>query len=165
MRRIALALVAVALAWIGGRALFDALRSDESKIRARIEAACEGFGATRMNPVLELFAQDFVDETSGFHREDVRRAVAGAFFSEKDPKTRGFPHRAALVPDSLVIERAQDSSDKAAVRFAIRITDTSGDSERTSLEFTVAGTMVDGDDGWQLARVTHDRVAGSWKLR
>lgn len=165
MRRIALALVVVALAWIGGRTLLDVLRSDEDKIRIRLEAACEGFGDARMNPILDFLARDFVDETSGFHRDDVRAAVASAFFSEKDPETKAFPYRASVVPESLAIHVAEPDHASAEIRFSIRITDTRGGKERAAWEFALEGTMADGDDGWQLRNATHDTLSGNWKLR
>src|SRR3984885_8456734 len=79
LRKIAIALIAVAIAWFGGRALVHALASDETKIRWKLEDACEGFSNARMSPILDFLAHEFVDETSGYHRDDVRAAVAGAF--------------------------------------------------------------------------------------
>lgn len=166
MRRIAFLLIGVALLWLGGRALWLALRSDEDEIRTRLEAACEGFGEARMNPILEFLSPAFVDETSGFHRDDVRAAIAGAFFQEKDPVTKGFPYRAAVVPDSLAIDvAARPEGGTAEVRFSVRITDTRGGEERTAWEFALKGSLQDGDDGWQLVRATHDTSSGNWKLR
>jgi hypothetical protein len=155
----------LALAWIGGRALIEGLRSDEAKIQAKLEAACAGFGDARMNPILDFLARDFVDETSGFHREDIRAAIAGAFFSEKDPETKGFPYRATVVPDALVIEAGKPAAESAEVRFTIRITDTRGGTERVAWEFALKGVMTKGDDGWQLVRASHQTASGNWKLR
>lgn len=165
MRKLGFALVAFGLLWLGGRALMRALASDEDKITARLEAACEGFGATRMNPILEFLAPTFVDETSGFHREDVRAGIASAFFGERDPETKGFPYRAAVVPESVVIHIAQPEAKTAEITFTIRITDTRDGAERTAWEFVMKGTMTNADDGWQLSRATHDTASGSWKLR
>lgn len=165
MRKLALFVVLIALAWIGVRELVRTLASDEDKIRARLEAACEGFGNARMNPILEFLSPAFVDETSGFHRDDVRGAIASAFFSEKDPETKGFPYRAVVVPDSLVIEVGKPAEKSAEVRFTIRITDTRGGRDRVAWEFGLTGVMSDGNDGWQLVRASHDTSSGSWKLR
>lgn len=165
MKRIAIAMIVAALVWFGGRAVFSAFASDETKIRNGLEAACAGFGGARMNPILEFLARDFVDDTSGFRRDDVRGAVAGLFFSEKDPATRGFPYRAILVPDSLAIDVARPAATVAEVSFVIRIDDVRGGGERTVWEFRVAGSMRKGDDGWQLARSTHQTNAGNWTLK
>jgi hypothetical protein len=165
VKKLALLLIAVSLAWIGARALHGFFQSDEAKIRARLEAACAGFGDARMNPILEFLAPQFVDETSGFHRDDVRAAIASAFFSEKDPATRGFPYRASVVADSLVVDVAKPAGKSAEVRFSVRIVDTRGGGERLAWQFSVAGTMTIGEDGWQLSRATHDTVSGTWKLR
>jgi hypothetical protein len=165
IRRVALVVMLLALAWIGGSAVVDGLRSDEAKIRSKLEAACEGFGDARMNPILEFLAREFVDETSGFHREDIRAAIASAFFSEKDPKTKGFPYRATVVPDSLAIELGKPAAESAEVRFSIRITDTRGGGDRVAWEFGLEGVMKKGGDGWQLVRASHQSASGSWKLR
>jgi len=162
VRKVGLLLIGVSVLLLGGRALLRALASDESKIRMRLEEACEGFGDARMNPILEFLARDFVDETSGFHRDDVRGAVAAAFFQEKDPQTKKFPYRAEVVPETLTVAVEAES---ARVAFVIRIVNTAGDARRTAWEFAVDGTMRDGDDGWQLARCTHDTRSGSSRLR
>ncbi|MBL8859194.1 MAG: hypothetical protein JNL28_11850 [Planctomycetes bacterium] len=165
LRKIAFALVVGALLWIGVRAIVGAFASDEDRITARLEAACEGFGATRMNPILEFLAPTFVDETSGFRREDVRGAIASAFFGERDPETKAFPYRASVVPDSLVIQVARPAAETAEIAFKIRITDTRGGAERVAWEFGLRGTLTNAESGWQLVRATHDTASGSWKLR
>ncbi len=165
MKRIALALMGLAGLWLGARWLWQSLRSDEDKIRARLEAACEGFSEARMNPILELLAPGFVDEMSGFHRDDVRAAVASAFFQEKDPVTKGFPYRAVVVSESLVIEVGKPAAGSAETRATIGITDTRDGAERTAWEFALTGTLQETDDGWQLVHTRHDTVQGSWKLR
>ena len=164
-RKIGLLLVGVSVLLIGGRAVLRALASDETKIQLKLEEACEGFSDARMNPILEFLARDYVDETSGFHRDDVRGAVAAAFFQEKDPTTKKFPFRASVVPDTLKIEVDKYGSKSAKITFVVRITDTKGGQERNAWEFSVDGTMKDGDDGWQLATSSHDTRSGSARLR
>lgn len=164
-RKIGLLFVGVSILLLGGRAVLRALASDEAKIRIKLEDACEGFGDTRMNPILEFLSREFVDETSGFHRDDVRGAVAAAFFQEKDPTTKKFPYRAAVVPDTLKIDVDKTGSKSARIAFVVRITDTKGGQDRNAWEFAVDGTMKDGDDGWQLVSSTHDTRVGSSRLR
>jgi hypothetical protein len=163
--RLGLGLLVAALLWIGGRALVDALASDESKIRGRIETACEGFGNTRMDPVLELLARDFQDETSGFDRSDVREGVAAIFFQAKDPATKGFPYRARLVPDSLDIAVEAAEPPRARVRFTVEVLDTRGGNERIAWSAAIDGAFVEGEDGWQMRRSTHTTTQGNWRLR
>lgn len=165
LRKIGFALVAIALVYFGARALIRGFASDETKIRTGLEAACKGFSDARMNPILEFLARDFREETTGFDRENLRTVVVGAFMSEKDPVTRGFPYRAAVVPDSLVIDVEKPAATKASIAFKVRITDMRGDGERTAWEFHVDGTMRKGDDGWQMSRAKHDTDAGHWTLK
>lgn len=163
--RIGIGLLVLALLWIGGRALVDALASDETKIRRRIETACEGFDDTRMDPLLELLARDFQDETSGFDRANVREGVAAIFFQAKDPATKGFPYRARLLPDSLDVVVEPDEPPRARVRFTIEVVDTRGGGERAAWSAEIDGAFVDGDDGWQMRRSTHTTTKGNWRLR
>ena len=78
MRRIGLALVALGILAVLARVLVRALASDETKIRRAIQDAAEGFGAARMDPILDVLAREFVDETSGFRREDLRARLLRA---------------------------------------------------------------------------------------
>jgi hypothetical protein len=154
LRKIAFALIALAVLWTGGRALVHALASDETLIRWKFEDACEGFDHTRMSPILDFIAHDFVDQQTGSRRDDIRAGVASVFFSEKDPVTRKFPLRAQVVPETLSI--AVDPTDKksAQLRCTLRIVDTSGGKERLFKEFALVGKLKNGDDGWQLVETT-----------
>jgi hypothetical protein len=165
LRKIAIALIAVAVAWLGGRALVHALVSDETKIRWKLEDACEGFSNTRMSPILDFLAHDFVDQTSGHPRDDVRAGAASVFFTEKDPETKKFPYRAIVVPDTLAIEIDKVAKDKADLRCTIRITDVRGGKDRVAWEFDLLGKMVDGEDGWQLVSSMCSTKEGGSKLQ
>lgn len=164
VKKIGLVLMAVAVLVLGGRALLRALASDETKIRLALEEACEGFGSARMDPVLAFVARDFVDDTTGFEREDLRAALASAFFQEKDPATKGFPYRASAPPESVAVT-VQPDRGEATIRFLVRVVDVRGGGERTAWEFTVDGRMRRGDDGWQLVRSTHETRTGSARLK
>jgi hypothetical protein len=164
LRKITIALIAVAVVWLGGRALVHALVSDETKIRWKLEDACEGFSNARMSPILDFLAHEFVDETSGYHRDDVRASVAGAFFTEKDPQTKKFPYRAIVVPDTLAIELDKTTKGSANLHCTIRITDVRGGKDRAALEFGLIGKMANGDDGWQLVSSVCEKKLGNWKL-
>lgn len=164
LRKIAIALIALAVVWLGGRALVQALVSEETKIRWRLEEACEGFTNERMGPILDFLAQDFVEESHGAHRQDVRAGVASVFFSAKDPETKDFPYVAIVVPDTLAVDFDTGDEDKARLRCSIRITDTRGNEDRIAWEFKLDGMMIDGDDGWQLVNARADLIKGSSRL-
>jgi hypothetical protein len=164
-RRALFAILATICLWFAGRAIVHALASDETKIRWKIEAACQGFDDTRMNPILDLLAKDYREETLGFSREDVRSAVASIFFSEKDPQTKRFPYRVELVAEDLVIEVEKPDAKRARVALHARILDTRDGAKRNAWEFRVTGTLEKYPDGWQLATSTQETVAGSFRLR
>jgi hypothetical protein len=164
LRKIAIALILLAVVWLGGRALVHALVSDETQIRWKLEAACEGFNEERMNPILDFLAPDFIEESHGARRQDVRAGVASVFFSAKDPQTKEFPYVAIVVPETLTVDFDTGDEDKARLRCSIRITDTRGDEDRIAWEFKLDGTVVDGDDGWQLVNARADLVKGSSRL-
>ena|ERR1051326_3597878 len=159
------AILASICLWFAGRALVHALVSDETSIRWKIEAACAGFDATRMNPILDLLAPDYREETLGFSREDVRGAVASIFFSEKDPRTKRFPYRIELVADDLAIDVEKPDAKRARVALHARVVDTRDGGARNAWEFRVNGTMEKYGDGWRLTSSTHETVTGSFRLR
>jgi hypothetical protein len=165
LRKIAFGLIALAVLWIGGRALVHALASDETLIRWKLEDACDGFDRTRMSPILDFLAPSFVDERSGAHRDDVRAYVAGLFFTEKDPKTRAFPYRAEIVPDTLAIEVDPSTKATAHLRCTIRVTDTREGGSRVAQEARLTGELAKSGDGWQLVRTLREIDKGSETLR
>jgi hypothetical protein len=165
LRKIAFGLIAVAVLWFGVRALVHALASDETLIRLKFENACDGFDHTRMSPILDFLSHDFVDERTGAHRDDVRTHLAGLFFSAKDPKTRGFPYRAEIVPGTLSIEVDPGTKKTAHLRCTIRVMDTSEGGARVALESRLSGELANGEDGWQLVRTLREIDKGSDLLR
>jgi hypothetical protein len=165
MRRFGLVLVVMGLLAVGVRWLVHALWSDETKIRVAIEDACEGFGEERMDPILAALARDFRDETSGFDREDVRRVVAGAFFQEKDPTTRGFPFRCEIDPAAIEIQLVKGDPDRATVTFPGTVVDVRGGGRRDAWSFHLTGQMEERDDGWCFVTTEHRTLEGSYRLR
>ncbi len=164
VKKFAFVLIALSIVWFGGRALVHAFASNETLIRWKLEDACEGFNNTRMSPILDFIARDFVDQSSGAHRDDVRGGAAGAFFTEKDPKTRAFPLRAEVVPDTLAIEIDPADKKHAHLGCTIKIIDTSAGAQSTRWEFGLIGQLVNGDDGWQLVETTHDDKKGDFRM-
>jgi len=165
MRKIGIALVVLGLSAVLARFLVHTLAADETKIRWAIADAAEGFGEARMDPVLDVLAHDFSDETSGFRREDLRAALASAFFSMKDPKTKGFPYSCEILPDTFEIAVTTGEPDSATVSCTCRIVDTTGGEQREAWSFRVEGRMEERDDGWCFVATTHETLVGSMRLR
>ena len=165
LRKIGLALVALGLLAVLVRTVVRMLRSDETRIRQAIQDAAGGFGDARMDPILDVLARDFVDETSGFRREDLRAALASAFFSEKDPETRGFPYRLEIADDALAIRVEKGEPDRATATFPGVVVDVRGGARREAWSFTVEGHLEEREDGWQFVTSTHETTGGSVRLR
>ncbi len=165
MRRIGIALVAAGLVAALARYLVHALAADETRILWAIQDAAEGFGEARMDPVLDVLSRDFVDETSGFRREDLRGALASVFFTEKDPKSKGFPYRCEISADSVTIAIEKGEPDRALVTLAAQIVDTRGDDRREAWTVQIGGRMEEREDGWCFVATTHETLAGSMRLR
>jgi len=165
MRKFGLALVVLGLLAVGVRWLIRTLSSDETKIRVAIEDACEGFGEKRMDPILDVLARDFQDQPSGFDREDVRRAVAAAFFQEKDPETKGFPYRCEVDPAAIEIQLVKGDPDRATVEFPGTIVDVRGGGRREGWSFRLTGQMEEREDGWCFVTTEHKTLGGSYRLR
>jgi len=163
MRRIGIALVVLGLLAVLVRYLVHEFASDDTRILWAIEDAAEGFGEARMNPVLDVLAHDFVDETSGFRREDLRGALASAFFTEKDPELKGFPYRCEIKMDT--ITTVKGDPDRATVTFDVLIVDTRGDARREAWSLRVEGRMEERENGWCFLATTHETRAGSMRLR
>lgn len=165
LRRIGLALVALGILAAVARVLVLKLASDETKIRWAIQDAAEGFGEARMDPILDVLARDFVEETSGFRREDLRAVLASAFFSEKDPKTKGFPYRLEIAEDALAIQVEKGEPDRATATFPGVVVDVRGGQRREAWSFTVEGRLEEREDGWCFVTATHETTGGSSRLR
>lgn len=165
LRRVGVALLVLGLLAAGIRWLVLTLESDESKIRRAIADAAEGFDDTRVGPILDVLAREFEDETSGFRRDDLRAALAAAFFQEKDPETRGFPWRCVIDADAIEITVESGDPDRAVVAFPGRIVAARGDDPREAWSFRVEGRMEERDDGWCFVTTTHTTLKGSARLR
>ena len=165
IRNIGLALVSIAILWLGGRAIYRALASDETKIRWKIEDARQGFENTRMDPILDLFARDYRDESLGFSRDDLRAGLASVFFQEKDPATKGFPFRAEIPAEDLSIEIGADGAQTARVKMRVRIRDVRKGDNGMAWEFRVDAQLANGDDGWRITHTTNDTIRGSSRLK
>ncbi|MCY2958815.1 MAG: hypothetical protein NTY35_01520 [Planctomycetota bacterium] len=165
LRRIGIALVVLGLLAAGVRMLVLKLASDATKIRWAIQDAAEGFSEARMDPVLAVLAREFRDETSGFGREDLRGALAGAFFGEKDPETKGFPYRCEIADEAIQIEVVKGEPDRATVSFPGKLVDARGGTRREAWSFQVEGRMEERPEGWCFMTTTHETLEGSFRLR
>ena len=155
MKRILLLAAAAIALWIGGRAVIRALASDETKIRRLVETMADGFDRTRMDPVLAGLAKDFVDETSGATRQEVREALAYLFFTAKDEATKGFPYRARVEIGKVEVHRPT-----AACTADVRFVDLRGGKETTAWEIGLQLELARGDGGWRILKSRYETRSG-----
>jgi hypothetical protein len=150
-----LALLVAAVLWIAGRALVLGLASDDTKIRRIVETMADGFDRTRMDPILAGLHREFVDETSGATRQEVREALAYLFFTAKDETTKGFPYRAKVEITSLAVHRptAECAAD-------VRFVDLRGGKETPAWEIGVRFELERGDDGWRIRKSRYETRSG-----
>ena len=67
-------MIALAL-WLGIRVLREALWSDEERVVRLVAAAAAAFDAGAVGSVLEAFAADYTDKTTGVDRDTLRAAL------------------------------------------------------------------------------------------
>ena len=159
MKRVLLLLVGLGLAYFGGRALWRALASPETKIRWTLEGGVAGFNAQRTDPCLEPLAASFVDETTGIGRDHVREALIVLFLQTMQDGADGFPYRLELPRDQLAIE-VESGNEAASVELVLRFLEQAGDTEQVAWEIHVKGRMERQDPGWRLVSTTHETVSG-----
>ena len=151
VRKLAAVVALALLAFFGGRALYRALASAETKIRWRTEAMVEGFNAMRADPVMDGIAKDFVDRVASVSRDDLRAHLAWMYFNEVEKGE--FLWSAELDPKAMAIEVGEDRRSARAtcdVRFFRR----RGEERVLEWDAHIEGTLARGDDGWQWNAVT-----------
>jgi len=147
MRYVAYAFALAALAF-AGRCAYRASVSDETRIRWLFEDAVEGFNATRLSPSVRPLAAGFVDETTGFTREDVEAVLVGAFFRAKDPETRAFLYR--LEHDELTVERTEDEPDVARLTARLELFEGSDPERPPVWVWRLDAELAESDEGWRI---------------
>lgn len=161
MKRFLIATLTVLALYFAGRALVRALVSDETKIRWLIEDMADGFNGTRMNPVLEGLAADYLDETSGADREMVRQALVHLFFTAKDETTKRFRYRVELsTPGVKIIETVPDLW-KAECDIEARFFERHGKDETVAWQVQIAAKLERGQDGWRFTRTSYHTESGA----
>lgn len=155
MKRILLVAIAAAILFFGGRALYRALASDETRIGWVIDDMVEGFNHTRMNPILAGLDVSFLDDTYGVDRDTLRAAAAQLFFEAVDPVTKQFLYRAECTVEKLVVTDASATANLEA-RFFVR----KGESEALEWRASVEGELREQDGDWRFVRSRTTTVEG-----
>ncbi|MCE9593981.1 MAG: hypothetical protein K8S98_07305 [Planctomycetes bacterium] len=157
MKRILLAAIGAVVVFVGGRALYRALASDETRIGWVIDDMVEGFNHTRMNPILAGLDASFLDDTYGVDRDTLRAAAAQLFFEAVDPVTKRFLYRVECPVEKLVVA---DASASATANLEARFFVRNGESEAPAWRASVEGELREQDGDWRFVRSRTTTVEG-----
>lgn len=152
MKRLLLALVAAVALWFGGRAIVRALASETTRIRWVVDDMVAGFNDTRMNPILDGLAADYLDETYGADRALLRAAAASVFFQAKDPSTKKFLYRLERMPRVEIAVVETPATKSARVKLELQFFRRRGESEESAWTIHVDGRMEKRDGDWLFVR-------------
>ncbi len=147
--RIAFAVVAAVLLWISGRAVLRALESDETKIRRLCAGMVESFNEQRTSRFLAGLTEDFVDQSSGVRRDEVREALIYAYFQELDPETKAFLLHAELEDPQFPVEVRDTQPPSASATLTVKIARQRSAGSEVYWNARVEGELVRGASGWQ----------------
>lgn len=160
MKRLLLGLLALVALFFLVRALVHAFASDDTKIRWLIEDMSEGFGETRMNPILAGLAHEFVDDGSGARKDDVRAGLAQLFLQRKDPKTRKFPYRARIVQEGFTVSVHSAETKSAEADFVLVLEQSAGEEWHEAWKAQVHAQLAEDSGDWFIQRTRVDTLDG-----
>lgn len=160
MKEFLLAAGAALLVFILGRALVNALVSEETHVRWLVEDMVEGFNATRANPCLAPLAREFVDEPSGADRELVHAGLVRLFFTAKDATTKRFEYVAELPEEGWRVEVRDGSPKTAQLECDVHFRRRRGEALEPAWDIRVHAELEKRDDGWRIVRTRHETTGG-----
>ncbi len=148
-KALGLALV-IGLAILALGRIRHSLRSPSERLMWRVSVMVEDFNQGHIRQLMNGFAEEFRDESSGAFKPEVHSALAGLVMSERDSEANTFALKAAWVTPFEPVFKEDET--KASAEVKVRLTHTSRGETRTwweahaILEFT----YIDGD--WYLYR-------------
>jgi len=160
MKRVIVAVAAIAALILGISLVIRALESPETKIRKRLLRMAEDFDGGRSGPCSRGLAEDFVDATTGARVSEVRALLAQMSLSERDPRTKEFLHRVTLPEEEMTVLLDPAEPTKAQVDFIAIFEERRGEEWRLEWRVSISAEMFDGEDGWQVRRTTHETLEG-----
>jgi hypothetical protein len=156
MRRILLIAALLVLAFFGGRAVWRAMASDQTKIRWLFENEAAAFNGMAALSVLESFAPDWQDETTGTTRQMLRGIAMHVFQNRRDPQTQRFLYRIELGELDIEVD-----GDKAKATVPLVLHQGLDADERRIWELRVMAALARKDGNWRVERSRHETVSGA----
>jgi len=161
MKRVLIALALLLGLWFGGRAIWRASVSDETRIRWVVDEMVEGFNETIMNPILAGLAKDYRDETYNTSRDDLRAAAASVFFTAKDPETRAFPYRITWQAERIdVVAAAGDQPARANATLELTFHLKERGVESVVWRVRAPAVFEEREGEWVIVRTTAETIDG-----
>jgi hypothetical protein len=157
MNRILLTLILALVAFFGGRAVYRAMASDETKIGWVLAAEVAAFEAASVLNLTPHFAADFRDDTTGIGLQTLRGAVVWAWQNELDAEGH-FTWRLAL-PEGAG-EVAVDG-DSATATFPLQLFRGIGDEAKLVWGLRVTAKLERKDGSWWIVQSSHGTTEGT----
>jgi hypothetical protein len=160
MKRTLLVLLGIAALYFGGRALRRALVSDETRISWVLDDMCEGFGATRMNPVMAGLAVEYTDEALGADRDLVKLGLAHLFFEQSGGADKRFPYRVEWRSEAGPRVDASGEEKTAEMELELEIFRREGEAENVVWKAKVDAQLRKRDGEWRFVRTHTTTIDG-----
>ncbi len=160
MKRLFLALLAVVAAVFGYRAARRALASEPTQITWMIDGMCEGFAATRMNPIMVGLATDWFDEALGADRELVRAGAAHLFFEQRGDGGQGFPYSVGWRTEQGPTVDESGDEKTADMQLVFEFFRREGEAERLVWRARVEAQLRKRDGDWRFFRTRTETLEG-----
>ena len=161
MKRILFGLLALLLLWFGVRAIVRALASDETRIRWVIEDMADGFNQTRMNPIMNGLAEDFLEDSWGADKELARAGLAQMFLQSKDSRTKKFPYRVQIPEQDFRVQVHEGGPRTAEFDLVAQFDESKGEEWHPRWTAKVHAQLVLAPGGWKIRRARVDDGGGT----
>ena len=158
MRRALLAGLALVAFWFAWSTFRDALRTDDERIRLLLQAEVDFFNEASLVSSLRSFPDDYRDDSAGFDRSMLLRALLYAYQNRRDTDGQ-FRHRCAIDFDALQLDVASDDG-KAEARFPLTLFATRDADAAVDWMVDVTATLEVRDGTWRITRSRHQTKRG-----
>lgn len=151
-------LVSVALVLGLARLLFPPV-PDEQRIRRQIRRLERGFTAGEVRACLRPLHAEFVEERTGWSRDEIRAALVYHFHSDRNPRT-GRPRYRVDLPDDEIDIRLDPGGDGAEATLVAEFRPAGDDEPAPVWTIEVESSLERTGDGWRFREASHRTVAG-----
>ena len=156
IRRVLLIAAALVMAYFAVRAIRTALASEETRIRWLFADEATAFNDCKALSVLEHFAPDWQDETTGITRQQLKGGLMYVFQNRRDPKTQQFLYRIEVGRYDVEVE-----GEHAKAVLPLVLHEGLGADERALWELRVTAELGKHDGSWRVDRSRHETIHGS----